>query len=121
MNNPLLPVFLKHCLFCSNFSLTEFANCHMWMELSVCFQLRNSIRNDFLDIQELIPICLRNKENSTMREEVHLSKDYIEGWELIEPLLKDIKCILKVRLVNKRKTNIDVRLPSLECRIINFS
>lgn len=56
-----------------------------------------------------------------MREEIHSFENNIESWELIEPLLKSVESVLKVSLVNKRKTDIDVRLPSLEGRIVDFS
>lgn len=56
-----------------------------------------------------------------MWEEIHSSENNIESWELIEPLLESVESVLKVRLVNKRKTNVNVRLPSLEGRIVEFS
>ncbi len=121
MNDPFFPIFFKHFLFSGNFSFSEFANCHMWVELSIRLQLRNSISDNFLDIQKMVSFGLRNKKNSSMREEVHFSEKNIESWEFIEPLLKRVESLLKVWLVDKRKTNIDVRLPSLKGRIVFIS
>jgi len=56
-----------------------------------------------------------------MREVIHFSESNVKRGKLIEPLLKYIEGMLKNRLIYKGEANIDVGLPALESRIINFS
>lgn len=55
-----------------------------------------------------------------MREEIHLSENYLERFEVFELFLQDFVCFLKVIGIYKWKTYVNMRFPAFICRIIRL-
>lgn len=116
-NNPFLPILLQLPLSFNNFSFAEFTGSHMWMEVTISLESRNRIRNDLIDLLQLISFGLWDKEDSSMWEAIHRLKSDLKWCKILQSFLENPIGILELRSINERKAEVDMRLPSLERRI----
>jgi hypothetical protein len=118
---PLFPIFSQLCLAGVELAFSELARGHVGMEFLVCLQLRDGISDNVVNILELISVCFRVQEDCSVWEGIQGSEDDVEGREIVEACLQDVKGLWEEGSVYEREAEIDVGLPANESWIVLLS
>ena len=115
---PLFPIVSQLCLAGVELAFSELARGHVGMEFLVCLQLRDGIGDNIVNILELISVCFGVQEDCSVREGIQGSEDDVEGREMVESCLQDVKGLWEEGSVYEREAEIYVGLPANESWIV---
>jgi hypothetical protein len=90
----------------------------MWMELPISLQLRDGIRDDIVNILQLISCCFRIDEDCPVGEGVHDPEDDVKRGKMVESFLENVEGLREQGCIDEGEAEVDVGLPTTKSRVV---
>lgn len=117
---PFLPSCLKFCFLVLNFVFLHFGSCHVRVKLLMLFVLKFGmlIRNNFVNLVDLLLNHIRKQENSSMWKTIELSEGNLKLLKVFKGFGQGIMNYVETFGFDKREEKINVWRPPFEGWII---